>query len=165
MVPYSSISETTTNPQYNTNIPAPITGFIRQPVSIIVTTSVTSIMNSSPIEHFKPSEETEFATPPLKMEYSSHGNGNPTVTSKIFDPIDDDTAMSPRPFFATITEVIKSGTEVPAAKNVSPISEESIFQVSPILVAHHTISHENTAIHIIAIRNENMKMLPPQYLK
>jgi hypothetical protein len=30
--------------------------------------------------------------------------------------------MSPKPFLATITDVIKSGIEVPAAKNVRPIT-------------------------------------------
>ena len=45
----------------------------------------------------------------------------PTVTSKMFDPTDDDTAMSPKPFLATITLVIRSGMEVPAAKKVRPI--------------------------------------------
>ena len=49
------------------------------------------------------------------------------VTSKIFEPIELETAMSPWPFFATITEVIKSGTEVPAAKKVKPIKAESML--------------------------------------
>ena len=39
----------------------------------------------------------------------------------MFEPTDEETAMSPKPFRATITLVIKSGIEVPAAKNVSPI--------------------------------------------
>jgi hypothetical protein len=46
----------------------------------------------------------------------------PTQISKIFDPTEEETAMSPKPFRATITDVIKSGIEVPAAKNVSPIT-------------------------------------------
>ena len=46
----------------------------------------------------------------------------PTVTSKILLPTDEETAISPNPFLATITLVIKSGIEVPAAKNVSPIT-------------------------------------------
>ena len=53
-----------------------------------------------------------------KAEYCAH----PTVTSKMFDPTDEETAMSPLPCFATKTLVIRSGTEVPAAKNVSPIT-------------------------------------------
>ena len=46
----------------------------------------------------------------------------PTVTSNIFEPTDDDTAISPFPCFATKTLVIKSGTDVPAAKKVNPIT-------------------------------------------
>ena len=46
----------------------------------------------------------------------------PTVTSKILEPTEDDTAMSPFPCLATRTLVIRSGTEVPAARNVRPIT-------------------------------------------
>ena len=35
-------------------------------------------------------------------------------------PTDEDTAMSPKPFLATITLVMRSGTDVPAARMVSP---------------------------------------------
>lgn len=44
----------------------------------------------------------------------------------MFDPTDEETAMSPLPCFATRTLVIRSGTEVPAAKNVKPITCEKI---------------------------------------
>ena len=47
---------------------------------------------------------------------------HPTVTSKMFDPTEDETAMSPNPFRATMTLVIRSGMEVPAARNVRPIT-------------------------------------------
>ena len=46
----------------------------------------------------------------------------PTQISNILDPTDEDTAISPSPFRATMTEVIKSGIEVPAARNVKPIT-------------------------------------------
>lgn len=46
----------------------------------------------------------------------------PTQMSKMFDPTDEETAISPRPFRATITDVIKSGIEVPAARKVKPIT-------------------------------------------
>lgn len=49
-------------------------------------------------------------------------NTYPTVTSKILLPTDEETAISPNPFRATITLVIKSGIEVPAAKKVRPIT-------------------------------------------
>ena len=73
-----------------------------------------------------------FKPPYLKITFSTYvGNSQntaemvdsyPTVTSKMFDPTDDETAISPKPFRATITLVIKSGMEVPAAKNVRPIT-------------------------------------------
>jgi hypothetical protein len=47
---------------------------------------------------------------------------HPTVTSKMLLPTEEDTAMSPKPFLATITLVMRSGMEVPAARNVNPIT-------------------------------------------
>lgn len=46
----------------------------------------------------------------------------PTVTSKMLLPTELETAMSPKPLRATITEVIKSGMDVPAARKVRPIT-------------------------------------------
>ena len=46
----------------------------------------------------------------------------PIVTSKMLLPIELDTAISPSPFLATITLVIRSGILVPAARNVSPMT-------------------------------------------
>ena len=47
---------------------------------------------------------------------------HPTVTSKMLLPTEEDTAMSPKPFLATMTLVMRSGMEVPAARNVRPIT-------------------------------------------
>lgn len=47
---------------------------------------------------------------------------HPTVTSNMLLPTELDTAISPKPFLATITEVIKSGIDVPAARKVRPIT-------------------------------------------
>lgn len=99
----------------------------------------------------------------------------PTVTSKMLLPTELDTAMSPKPFRATITDVIRSGIEVPAAKNVSPITckkkgvglkfhgkrnkylpeltSGGILAVSPATFAHHTIRYEYAAIHAIEPMN------------
>ena len=52
---------------------------------------------------------------------------HPTVTSKMLLPTEEETAMSPKPFLATMTEVIRSGMEVPAAKKVSPITCTRLF--------------------------------------
>ena len=46
----------------------------------------------------------------------------PTVTSNMFEPTEDETAISPNPFRATITLVNKSGIDVPAAKKVKPMT-------------------------------------------
>ena len=55
-------------------------------------------------------------------QYDHTITGYPTQMSKIFDPTDEETAMSPSPLRATMTEVIRSGTDVPAAMNVKPIT-------------------------------------------
>ena len=46
----------------------------------------------------------------------------PIVTSNMLLPTELDTAMSPNPFLATMTLVMRSGMLVPAAKNVNPIT-------------------------------------------
>ena len=53
-----------------------------------------------------------------RNECASH----PTVMSNRLLPIELDTAMSPKPFRATSTLVIRSGMLVPAARNVRPIT-------------------------------------------
>lgn len=55
----------------------------------------------------------------------------PTVMSKILEPTELDTAISPRPLRATITLVMRSGMEVPAANIVRPIISSVIPIVSP----------------------------------
>lgn len=55
----------------------------------------------------------------------------PTVMSKMLEPTELDTAMSPSPFRATITLVMRSGMEVPAANMVRPIISSVIPMVSP----------------------------------
>lgn len=97
--------------------------------------------------NIKKSIEIEHAAPLLDTPkgfwftavHNIQGNGNPTVTSKMLEPTDDDTAISPFPCFATKTLVIKSGTDVPAAKKVNPITAGGMLAVSPATVAHHTI--------------------------
>jgi hypothetical protein len=60
--------------------------------------------------------------------------------SKRLEPIDDETAISPNPLRATITLVMRSGIEVPAARIVRPISSLGIAKVSPIVLAINTIT-------------------------
>lgn len=56
---------------------------------------------------------------------------HPTVMSKMLLPTELDTAMSPRPLRATITLVMRSGMEVPAASIVRPIISSEMPIVSP----------------------------------
>jgi len=85
-----------------------------------------------------PSDDTGTGSPNTR-QYKNQGKGSPTVTSKILDPTEEETAMSPKPFRATMTLVIKSGIDVPAAKNVRPITSGGIVKASPVMVAHQTI--------------------------
>ena len=66
----------------------------------------------------------------------------------MFDPTDEETAMSPLPCFATKTLVIRSGTEVPAAKKVRPITckkggwahRMGVIQLSKIKASYHSLT-------------------------
>lgn len=51
--------------------------------------------------------------------------------SKMLLPTELDTAMSPRPLRATITLVMRSGMDVPAARMVRPIISSEMLNVSP----------------------------------
>lgn len=77
----------------------------------------------------------------------------PTVTSKILLPTELDTAISPNPFRATMTLVMRSGMLVPAARNVRPITSGGIATVSPATFAHQTIRYEYAAIQKIEPMN------------
>lgn len=57
----------------------------------------------------------------------------------MFEPIEEDTAISPKPCLATITDVNKSGIDVPAARKVKPMIVMGIPSVSPTNVAHQTM--------------------------
>lgn len=68
------------------------------------------MMKSIPTEHNNPFELTEIGDKGSFgcliysiRKYKSHGIGRPTQTSKIFEPTELDTAISPKPFRATIT--------------------------------------------------------------
>jgi hypothetical protein len=69
-------------------------------------------------------------------------------------PIELETAMSPSPIRATITLDNKSGTDVPAAKNVRPIITEGIPIVFPRVSAQFTMKNENIPIHTMDKTND-----------
>merc|ERR1719402_1017915 len=116
-----------------------------------------SMRNNIPMEQPIPTELTFIGSPPWVMLHSSHGKGNPTVTSKMFDPMEDETAISPCPCLATRTDVMRSGTEVPAARIVKPITASEMPTTFPKMVAHHTIKYENPAIHKMLPKNVIIK--------
>ena len=62
----------------------------------------------------------------------------------MFEPMEEESAMSPWPCLATITLVSRSGTLVPAARKVRPITAGGMPKTSPIVVAHHTMWYEAT---------------------
>lgn len=66
-----------------------------------------------------------------KMNSDNNNRTNPIVTSKILLPTELETAISPKPFLATRTEVMRSGIDVPAARNVNPMTSGGTSKFSP----------------------------------
>merc|ERR1712241_466221 len=91
----------------------------------------------------------------LKAAAKNQGNGSPTKTSKILLPMDELPAISPLPALATITEVSKSGTLVPAANTVSPIMPSGMPRMRPMVVAHHTMKYEYTPNQQMLVMKDN----------
>ena len=58
---------------------------------------------------------------------------SPKDPIKSYLPIELETAISPRPFFATITDVMRSGTDVPAARKVNPMISIGILATWPLV--------------------------------
>lgn len=128
----------TTKTMYRTNI-APPNGLLIFHFDIaIVAITVMSITNNKKMEQTSPLLFTS-TVPPLIAKYINQGIGNPTVISKILLPTELDTAMSPNPFLATITLVMRSGILVPAAIIVKPIISSWIPMVLPTVAAHQSM--------------------------
>lgn len=68
-------------------------------------------------------------------------------------PIELDTAIVPSPCLATINEDTTSGTDVPAAINVSPMTESGILQVCPMMVIIQLTTYESVPIHTMHMAN------------
>mmetsp|Transcript_74958 Transcript_74958/g.217581 ORF Transcript_74958/g.217581 Transcript_74958/m.217581 type:complete len:226 (+) Transcript_74958:584-1261(+) len=94
------------------------------------------------------------------MIFNIHGIGKPTRMSKMFEPIDEETAMSPSPFIATATEDTASGIDVPAARIVKPMMTEAEQDprntMSPRISTHQTRKKEKPAIHKRDVMNVKM---------
>merc|ERR1712238_517441 len=101
-----------------------------------------------------------FPLPILPSSLIIHGTGRPNKMSKIFDPIEDDTAMSPSPMRATAIEETASGMEVPAARMVKPRTIAALGSprkmTSPRISTHHTSTKENIAIQHNESKNVTM---------
>lgn len=88
---------------------------------------ITNVPTTSASTHINVAIETvksllDTATGALVIaRYMIHGKPRQIPISNIFEPSALATAISPRPCFATINELNKSGTEVPAANTVKPI--------------------------------------------
>ena len=67
-------------------------------------------------------------------------------------PMELETAISPSPCIATNTLVNKSGTLVPAAKNVKPMISSGIFHCLPMVTANQTITYERAPTIAIDIK-------------
>merc|ERR1719261_470902 len=76
---------------------------------------------------------------PKAAQPRSQGSGSPRPMSKMLLPMDEDTAMSPSPWRVTITELIMSGTDVPMARMVSPMTDCGMPMLSPKMMAIHTM--------------------------
>merc|ERR1711865_506871 len=138
------------NTMYNRNIVIPRLFVIFHLFAAMVTMTATSIPISSPtevssalvspltmIQH--PSGFLPDLQPGQSKLWKIHGMGSPMRMSKMLEPIEDDTAMSPWPCLATMTEVIRSGIEVPAARKVRPIIVGGILIRSPRMLTHQTM--------------------------
>gem|GEM_PF-6377459 len=68
-----------------------------------------------------PSQSVDIGTDQCIAAYTNQGSQRQTHISKILLPNALVTAISQRPCLATITELNKSGTDVPAAKIVNQI--------------------------------------------
>ena len=118
MTPPEFNSTKSKNKAYKPTIAPPKVLVIIHPCCAIIDTTATSMMINKVKENPKESEFTGKVSKLFANDQIIQGKGNPNVMSKMFEPMEEDTAMSPNPCRATMTLDIKSGTLVPAAKNV-----------------------------------------------
>merc|ERR1712038_1193073 len=105
---------------------------------MMVTSTANNMKMSTPKEIASPEDLTSTLFPLFRAQYNIQGTGRPKRMSKMFDPIEDDTAISPNPCFATMTEESKSGIDVPAARTVRPMITTGMPRKLPTIVAQST---------------------------
>ena len=72
------------------------------------------------------------------------------------EPMELLTAMSPSPILATMTLERRSGTDVPAARNVTPMTTGGMVRVFPMISAEFTMTYENHQPVTQDVQNELM---------
>jgi len=92
----------------------------------------------------------DLENPVFFKENTNHGRGRPTRTSKMLDPILEETAISPLPCLATTTEDRRYGMEVPAARTVTPATSTGMPRENAETLTQSTIQIEDTVIQPIA---------------
>ena len=91
--------------------------------------------------------------PSLIKPRNIHGKPKPSKISNTFDPTALAMAMSASPARATIMEPKASGTEVPMASNVMPMTIGSMPKMQPIHVAAWTMAVQRPPIHAMDMMN------------
>ncbi len=81
---------------------------------------------------------SSFTADPVIPSWMAHGSPKPSKISKIFDPKTLDIDIAPFPCRATIMDTKRSGREVPAAQNVSPVNPGEIFSKQANFSDHFT---------------------------
>lgn len=94
---------------------------------------------------------SRFTDSPDNSIINIKGKPNPINMSKIFEPTALLIAIPPLPCFDTITDDIKSGTDVPAASIVTAIIASGIFRIAAISTALSTNTQLKPAINTIDI--------------
>lgn len=79
--------------------------------------------------------------------------------SKTLEPIAFAIAIEPWPFFATVTEAMRSGTDVPAARTMTPMMTGSTRQEQPIIEARYTMPVQRAPIQMTHIEKETMYLI------
>lgn len=131
MILSSSMTLTTRKTKYSMNMMDPSSLLMRHLQAAMEMMTNSSMRKRRTMAQKSPLELTCTGLISLIKDQRSQGNGRPTVMSKILEPTELDTAISPRPLRATITLVMRSGMEVPAANIVRPIISSVIPIVSP----------------------------------
>lgn len=131
MILSSSMTLTTRNTKYSRNMRKPSILLIFHLQTAMEMMTKRSMRKSRTMAQNRPLLLTATEEKSFSMEKSSQGKGRPTVMSNMLEPTELETAMSPRPFRATMTLVMRSGIEVPAARIVKPMISSVIPIVSP----------------------------------